>query len=64
VKLGYARLMYLMLRGLFMDGHDSYSLTSLSLLYRFVNVFYVRTLFFSAEHVLSRMVSFITLCHE
>jgi hypothetical protein len=55
--LGYARIMYLMLRGLFMDGHDSYTLTSLSLLYRFVNVLYVRNLFFTAEHDLSRMVS-------
>jgi hypothetical protein len=50
-------LMYHMLRQMFMDGHDSYTLTSLSLLYLFVNILYVRTLVFTAEHVLSRMVS-------
>jgi hypothetical protein len=38
-------LMCLILCGLDMDGHDSLTLTSLSLLYRFVNVLYVRTLF-------------------
>jgi hypothetical protein len=31
VKLGYPRLMYLMLCGLVLDGHDSLTLTSLSL---------------------------------
>jgi hypothetical protein len=45
VKLGYARLMYLMLRGLIMDCQNSLNLTSLSLLYRFVNVLYNWTLF-------------------
>jgi hypothetical protein len=47
-----------------MDGHDSYTLTSLSLLYRFVNVLYVRTLFLLLNtfcHAWSRLV---TLCHE
>jgi hypothetical protein len=56
--------MYLMLRQLFMDGLDSYTLTSLSLLYRFVNIIYVRTLFLlqnTLSHAWSRLV---TLCHE
>jgi hypothetical protein len=38
VKLGYARLMYLMLCELVMHGHDSLTLISLLLLYRFANV--------------------------
>jgi hypothetical protein len=43
-----------MLRGLYMDGHDPLTLSSMSLLHLFVNVVYVRTIF-TAEHVLSRM---------
>jgi hypothetical protein len=39
--LGFARFMYLMLRDSVMDAHDSLTLTSLSLLYRFVNVLYI-----------------------
>jgi hypothetical protein len=39
-----------------MDDHDSLTLTSLSPLYRFVDVLYVQTIF-TAENVLSRMVS-------
>jgi hypothetical protein len=61
---GYARLMYLMLRDSVMDGHDSLTLTSLSLLYRFVNVLYIWSQFLmlnSFYHVWSRLV---TLCHE
>jgi hypothetical protein len=34
-------LMYLMLCGLVMDGDDLLTLTSLSFLYRFVNVLYI-----------------------
>jgi hypothetical protein len=51
-----------------MDGHDSLTLTSLSLLLRYVNVLYMWTLVFTAEHVLSSMVTLsdalsrITLC--
>jgi hypothetical protein len=37
--------MYIPLRGLVMDGHNSLSLTSLSLLYRFANVHHIWTLF-------------------
>jgi hypothetical protein len=53
-----------MLRGLVMDGHASLTLTSLSLLYRFVNVLYIWTLFLllnSFCHAWSRLV---TVCHE
>jgi hypothetical protein len=39
------------------DGHDPLTLTSLSLLYRFVNVLYVRNFVFTAEHFLSHMAS-------
>jgi hypothetical protein len=49
--------MYLMMLGLIMDGHDSLTLTSLSILLRYVNVLYMWTLFFTAEHVLFRMVT-------
>jgi hypothetical protein len=44
VMLSYSSIMYLMLGGLVMDDQDSINLTSLSLLYRLVNVLYVRTL--------------------
>jgi hypothetical protein len=42
-----------MLRGLVMDGHASLTSTSLSLLYRYVNVETILT----ADEVLSRMVT-------
>jgi hypothetical protein len=64
VKLGYTRLMYLMLRQLFMVGHDSYTLTSLSLLYRFVNIIYVRTLFLLQNTFCHAWSHLVTLCHE
>jgi hypothetical protein len=47
-----------------MDGHDSLTLTSLSLLLRYVNVLYMWTLFLllnTFRHVWSRLV---TLCQE
>jgi hypothetical protein len=53
-----------MLHGMVMDGHASLTLTSLSLLYRFVNVLYSWTLFLLLNtfyHAWSRLV---TLCHE
>jgi hypothetical protein len=56
--------MYLMLRGLLVDGHDSLSLISLSLFYRFVNVLYIWNLFLLLNtffHAWSRLV---TLFHE
>jgi hypothetical protein len=43
-----------------MDGHASFTLSSLSLLYRYVNVKSI----FTAEHVLTRMFTPSQLCHE
>jgi hypothetical protein len=37
--------MYIMLRGLVMDGHNSLSLTYMSLQYRFANVLHIWNLF-------------------
>jgi hypothetical protein len=48
--------MYLMLRVFVIDGHASLYLTTLSLLYRFVNVLYIRTLFLLLKFLL-RMVT-------
>jgi hypothetical protein len=56
--------MYLMSRDSVMDSHDSLTLTSLSLLYRFVNVLYIWSQFLLLNticHIWSRLV---TLCHE
>jgi hypothetical protein len=53
-----------MWRGLAMAGHASLTLTSLSLLYRFVNIVYIWTLFLllnTFRHAWSRLV---TLCLE
>jgi hypothetical protein len=53
-----------MIFGLVMDGHISLTLTSLSLLYRLVNVLYIWTLFLLLNtfcHAWSRLV---TLCQE
>jgi hypothetical protein len=53
-----------MLRGLFMDDYASITWTSLSLVYRFVDVLYMWTLFLLLNtycHARSRLV---TLCHE
>jgi hypothetical protein len=49
--------MYHMLRRLFMDDHDSYTIISLSLLYSFVKCSLHADSIFTPEHVLSRMVS-------
>jgi hypothetical protein len=57
-------LMYLILRCLVMDGHASLSLTSLSLLYRFVNVLYIWTLFLLLNTSCYEWSRIITLCHE
>jgi hypothetical protein len=50
-------LMYRMLCGFVMGGHDPLTLTSLSLLYRFVKCSLHADYIFLAEHILSRMVS-------
>jgi hypothetical protein len=56
--------MYLMLCGMVMDGHDSLTLTSLSLEYRFVNVLYMWTLFFLLNMFCYAWSCLVTLCHE
>jgi hypothetical protein len=64
VKLGYAMLMYHILRCLVMAGHGLLNLTSLSQSYRYVNVLYIWTLFLmlnTFSHEWSRLVK---LCHE
>jgi hypothetical protein len=55
-NLFYDRLIYLMLHGLIMDGYNSVNITSLLLLYIFVNIIHIWTIF-TAEHVLTRMVT-------
>jgi hypothetical protein len=56
--------MYLMLCGLFLEGHDSLSLTSLSLLYRYDNVFYMRSLFLLLNTIYHAWSRLVKLCHE
>jgi hypothetical protein len=41
-----------MLRDFVIDGHASLSLTTLSLLYRFINILYIRTLFLLLKFLL------------
>jgi hypothetical protein len=62
--LGYARLMQNMLRGFAMDGHNSLSLTSLSLLYRFVNVLYIWTLYLLLNTFWQERSRLVRLCNE
>jgi hypothetical protein len=53
-------LVHLMLRVLIMDGHNSLRLTSLSLLYRLVNLIYIWNLFLLLKkfwHEWSRLVT-------
>jgi hypothetical protein len=50
--------------GLIMDGHDSLNLTSLSLLYRFDNVLYVRTLLLLLNTFCYAWLRLVPLCHE
>jgi len=57
-------LMYHILHCLVMDGHASLSLTSLSLLYRFVNVLYIWTLFLLLNTFCHDCARLVTLCHE
>jgi hypothetical protein len=57
-------LMQIMLHGFAMDDHNSLSLTSLTLLYSFVNVLYIWTLILLLNmfcHDWSRLVTF---CNE
>jgi hypothetical protein len=57
-------LKYHILRCLFMDGHASLSLASLSLLYSFVNVLYIWTLFLLLNRFCYEWSRLETLCHE
>jgi hypothetical protein len=56
--------MYNMLRGLVMDGHNSYSLTSLSLQYRFANVLTIWTLFLLLNTFCHEWPRLLALCNE
>jgi hypothetical protein len=47
-----------------MDGHDSLTLTSLSLSYHFVNVVYVRSLFLLLNTFWHTWPLLVRLCHE
>jgi predicted tellurium resistance membrane protein TerC len=53
-----------MMRGLIMDGHNSLYLTTLSLLYRLVNILYIRTLFFLLNTFRHEWPGLVTLCNE
>jgi hypothetical protein len=53
-----------MLRVLVMDRHNSLSLTSLSLLYRFANVLHIWTLFILLNTFWFEWTGIVTLCNE
>jgi hypothetical protein len=55
--------MYLMLCGLVMHGHDPLTLISLSLLYRFANVLYMRSLFLLLNTFYNAWSRLVTICH-
>jgi hypothetical protein len=57
-------LMYIMLRGLIMNCHNSLNLTSLSPLYRFVNILYIWTLFLLLNTFYHKSTRLLTLCNE
>jgi hypothetical protein len=57
-------LMYLIMRVLVMDGHASLSMSSLSLLYRIVNVLYIWTLFLLLNTFCHEWSRLETLCQE
>jgi hypothetical protein len=50
--------------GLIMDGHDSLTVTSLSLLLRYVNDLYMWTLFLLLNTFCYSWSRIVTLCHE
>jgi hypothetical protein len=63
-KFGYSRLMQNMLRGFAMHDQNSLSLTSLSLLYRFVNVLYIWILFLLLSTFWQEWSRLVTHCNE
>jgi hypothetical protein len=56
--------MYITKIGLIMDDHGSLNLTSLSLIYRFDNILYVRTVFLQLNTFCYARLRLIPLCHE
>jgi hypothetical protein len=56
--------MYILLRGLVMDCHNSLSLTYLSLQYRFANVLTIWTLFLLLKTFWHDWSDVVTLCNE
>jgi hypothetical protein len=56
--------MYIMWRGLIMDGHATLTLTSLSLLYRFVNGLFIWALFLLRNTFLHAWSRLVMLCLE
>jgi hypothetical protein len=56
--------MYLILFGLVFDCHDSLSLTSMSLLYRYDNVLSLRSLFFLLNTFYYAWSRLVTIYHE
>jgi hypothetical protein len=56
--------MYLTLPELFMDGRDWLTLASRSLLYRYVNVLYMRTVFLVLQIFCHAWSPVVTLSHE
>jgi hypothetical protein len=53
-----------MLRDFVIDGHDTITLTSLSPLYRFVNVLNIWSLFLLLNTFCQAWSRIVTLCHE
>jgi hypothetical protein len=62
--LEYARLMYINLCGLVMDDHNSLSLSSQSLLYRFANVLHICTLILLLNTFRQECSGLVTLSSE
>jgi hypothetical protein len=57
-------LMYIMLPGFVVDVYNSLSLTSLSLLYIFVNVLYKQSLFLLQNPFSKEWLRLVKLCYE
>jgi hypothetical protein len=64
VNLGYGMLIYHIFCSFVMHGHASLNLTSLSLLYRFVNVLCISTLFLLLNTFCHEWSRLVKLCHE
>jgi hypothetical protein len=62
--LEYARLIYIMLCRLAINGHNSLSLTSLSLLHRFSNVLHIWSLIVLLNTFWHEWLGLVTLCNQ